>query len=346
MKRIILYLNQFFGQVGGEDKAGMHPEIHAKAFGPGLLYNSLLKEGEVVKTILCGDNFYAENIESTRVKIISWIKKEKADLFIAGPAFNAGRYGMACGDLCQAVQKELGIPALTGLYHENPAVEIYKRDLLVVETGKSAASMRKAVTQMARIADKLISGERIGTPDEEGLIPMGKRENVFKDKPASKRALEMLLHKMKGEEYKTEIEISVYDAVPPAPAIKNLSEATIALLTSGGIVPFGNPDHMPAATAKFFKKYSIEGLERLEGGVFESIHAGYDPVYCNQNPNRVAPLDLLRKKEKEGVFKKLYPYMYSVSGNSTSVADSTRMGKEIALELVGNGVYGAILTST
>lgn len=346
MKRVILYLNQFFGQVGGEDKAGMRPEIHDKALGPGLLYNSLFKEGQVVKTILCGDNYYAENIETTRAEVISWLKEEKADLFIAGPAFNAGRYGMACGDLCQAVQSELGIPALTGLYHENPAVEIYKRDLLVVEVGKSAASMRKAVTQMTHIADKLLSGEKIGTPDEEGLIPMGKRENIFKEKPASKRALEMLLQKMNKEEYKTEIEISVYDAVAPAPPIQDLKQATLALLTSGGIVPKGNPDHMPAATAKFFKKYSFEGLDSLDEGVFESIHAGYDPVYCNQNPNRVAPLDILRKMEKEGIFKKLHPYLYSVSGNSTAVADSTRMGKEIASELLEAGVHGAIMTST
>lgn len=346
MKRVILYLNQFFGQVGGEDKAGMKPELYDKALGPGMLYNALLKEGQIVKTIICGDNFYAENIESTTDEVISWLKKEKADLFIAGPAFNAGRYGMACGDLCQAVQKELGIPALTGLYVENPAVNIYRRDLLIVEVGKSAATMRKAVTKMAEIADKLLTGKSIGSPEEEGLLPMGKRVNIFKDKPASKRALEMLLRKMKKEDYTTEIEISVYDSVNPAPAIHDLSQATIALLTSGGIVPMGNPDHMPAATAKFFKKYSIDGLDRLEEGVFESIHAGYDPVYCNQNPNRVAPLDILRKKEKEGVFKRLYPYMYSVSGNSTAVADSTRMGKEIALELREAGVQGAIMTST
>ena len=28
MKKAIIYLNQFFGQIGGEDKAGTEPEIH------------------------------------------------------------------------------------------------------------------------------------------------------------------------------------------------------------------------------------------------------------------------------------------------------------------------------
>lgn len=346
MKRVILYLNQFFGQVGGEEKAGTKPQFFQKAIGPGLLYNSLLKEGKIVKTIICGDNYYAENMEETKETIISWLKDEKADLFIAGPAFNAGRYGMACADLCQAVQEQLDIPALTGLYEENPAVEIYKRDLHIVQVGKSAATMRKGASQMAKIADKLLSGQEIGPPEEEGLLPMGKRVNIFRDKAASKRALEMLLHKLNKEDFKTEVEVPVYDAVEAAEPIQDLSRTTIALLTTGGIVPVGNPDHMPAATAKFFKKYSIEGLDRLEEGVFESVHAGYDPVECNKNPNRVAPLDLLRKKENEGVINKLYPYMYTVTGNSTSVADAIRMGKEIALELKEEGVHGAIMTST
>lgn len=28
MKKAILYINQFFGQIGGEEKAGIEPEIH------------------------------------------------------------------------------------------------------------------------------------------------------------------------------------------------------------------------------------------------------------------------------------------------------------------------------
>ena len=31
------------------------------------------------------------------------VKKYNPDLFIAGPAFNAGRYGVACGDICKTV---------------------------------------------------------------------------------------------------------------------------------------------------------------------------------------------------------------------------------------------------
>ncbi len=47
------------------------------------------------------------------------VKKYNPDVFIAGPAFNAGRYGVACGTIATAVQEELGIPSLTGMYVEN-----------------------------------------------------------------------------------------------------------------------------------------------------------------------------------------------------------------------------------
>jgi len=41
-------------------------------------------------------------------------------LVIAGPAFNAGRYGTACGAICAAVQQELKIPAVTAMFPEIP----------------------------------------------------------------------------------------------------------------------------------------------------------------------------------------------------------------------------------
>ena len=103
---------------------------------------------------------------------------------------------------------------------------------------------------------------------------------------------------------------------------------------------------MPAATAKFYKKYDISTISTLQKGQYESVHGGYDPVYANDNPNRVVPLDLLRELEKGGEIGSLYTYLITTSGNSTSVSDSTRMGKEIAIELKAAGVNAVILTST
>ncbi len=345
MKKILYYTNQFFGQIGGEDKAGVPPEIHEGMIGSANAFNGKL-DGEIVATIICGDNYYAENMEEAKNTIFKEIEKIKPDLFIAGPAFNAGRFGIACGDLCANIEEKYNIPTLTGLYIENPAVDIYKDKTYIVETGKSAAGIRKAVPLMANLANKILQGEKIGLPKEEGYIPKGIRVNVFKEKNGAERALDMLVKKLKGEAFETEVPIPSYDSVKPSEPVKDMKKAKIALLTSGGIVPMGNPDHLPAATAKFYKKYNISHLKGFEEGQFESVHAGYDPVYANENPNRVLPLDLLKELEELGEIGSLYEHYFVTTGNSTSVADATRMGEEIAKELKNAGVDGAIMTST
>lgn len=346
MKKIVIYTNQFFGQVGGEDKAGMEPVVMDGAIGAANLFKGKIADTDITATVICGDNYYAENIEKSREYIVQEIKKYKPDMLIAGPAFNAGRFGIACADICKAVSEQLDIPVITGLYIENPAVLIYKGDICIAETGKSAADMRNAVPRMAQLAKKLLNDEKLGLPEAEGYIPRGIRVNIFKDKTGAERALDTLVAKLNGKPYKTEVPIPVYQTITPAPGIKDLKKAKIAIITSGGVVPMGNPDHLPAATAKFYKKYDIAEKAALYEGQFESVHAGYDPVYANQDPNRVVPVDVLKELEKGGEIGEVYHYLIATTGNSTSVADATRMGKEIAEELLAAGVNGVILTST
>ena len=84
------------------------------------------------------------------------------------PAFNAGRYGVACGTVCKAVEERLGIPSVTAEYEENPGVDMFRKDVIIVKTGNSAADMRKAVKNIASIVKKLATGEEI-------LGPAGRR---------------------------------------------------------------------------------------------------------------------------------------------------------------------------
>lgn len=345
LKKAVFYTNQFFGQIGGEDKAYTEPQFHLGAVGSANAFAGLL-DAEIAATIICGDNYYVENMDKVKSFIREKIKDLKADLLIAGPAFNAGRFGMACGDVCSFVKEEFGLEAFTGMYEENPAVDIYKSKIYIMKVGKSAANMRKAVPLMAAFANKLLAGEKIESPDEEQYYAQGKRVNVFKEKNGAERALDMLVKRLNGEEFRTELEISSYEKVTPAEPLKDLSKAKIALCTTGGIVPFGNPDHIPAASAKTFKMYDIAGKDSLCKGEFESVHAGYDPVYANESPDRVAPLNALRALEKEGIIGSIYPYLTTTTGNSASVSESTRMGKEIAEIFLRDGVNGVILTST
>jgi betaine reductase len=344
--KVLYYVNQFFGQIGGEDKAGIEPMYKEETVGPALGFNGLIsEEGEVIGTIICGDNYFNENKEEAMKFILDIVKKTNPDIVVTGPAFNAGRYGMACGEIAKAIVEQLNIPAVTGMYVENPGVDVCKGQVIIASTSDSAAGMRKALPVMANIVKKIVKGEELGLPEEEGYIPQGKRLTVFSDKRGSQRAVEMLLARLNDEPFETELPMPVFDKVNPAEAIKDLSKATIALVTSGGIVPKGNPDRIQSASAQKWGKYDVSEKDAL-GADYCTIHGGYDPVYANELPDRVAPLDMLKQYEKDGVIGKVYEYFYTTTGTGTSVGNAMKFGKEIGKELKEAGVDGVILTST
>lgn len=111
-------------------------------------------------------------------------------------------------------------------------------------------------------------------------------------------------------------------------------------------MPFGNPDHIRVSSAEKFGKYDISELGDLTADNYESIHGGYDRVYANENPDVVLPLDAMRQMEKEGVFGKLYDFVYCTTGTGTSVVNAERFGQEIGEELKAAGVDAVILTAT
>ena len=78
------------------------------------------EEAEIVATVICGDSYFNENVEAAKKTILDMISSQKPDAVICGPAFNAGRYGVACGTVALAVKEELNLPVLTGMYKENP----------------------------------------------------------------------------------------------------------------------------------------------------------------------------------------------------------------------------------
>ena len=240
MIRVVHYLNQFFGGIGGEDKADLPPRLTEGAIGPGRAIQAVLgKQGEVVVTVICGDNHFAEDIEGASEEVRKLISSYQADVLIAGPAFNAGRYGIACGAVCKMVQNQLGIPAVTGMYQENPGLDLYRKDVYIIQTPDSARGMGEAVTRMVNIARKLAAKERIGRPSEEGYFPQGLLINEISDKIGAERVIDMLLSKLRGEPFESEVPRPMYDRVKPAPPIKEIGSAKIALVTDGGLVPRG-----------------------------------------------------------------------------------------------------------
>lgn len=345
-KRVVCYLNQFFGQIGGESEANTPPKQFDKPVGPAMGLQQLLpKNCQVVGTVVCGDDYFNEHLDEAGRAVESMLKKLAPDVVVAGPAFNAGRYGMACGAVSK-IAHELGIPVVSGMYPENPGVESYRQYAYIIETSNSAAGMRQALPAMAKLTAKILQNEPIGSPREEGYLSRGIRTNIQVDKRGSERAIDMLLKKIAGEDFETEYPIPHFDRVSPADPLQDLSTATIALVTSGGIVPKGNPDRIESSSASKYGKYDISNITSLHSDEFETAHGGYDPVYANESPNRVLPVDVLRELEQEGKIGRLYPYFYATVGNGTSVANAVKYASAIAHELVNEGVHAVVLTST
>jgi betaine reductase len=345
--RIVYYLNQFFGAVGGEDKAMVGPEVKSGPVGPATAVANILKDkGEVVATVICGDNYFAEKIEEATQEVIQLLLPYKPDVLIAGPAFNAGRYGVACGAVCKAVQEKLGIPAVTGMYEENPGVDLYRRDLYIIKTGDSVKRMHDSVSKMVNLAYNLAIGQEIGRPDKEGYIRRGLLRSEISDRTAAQRAVDMLLVKLQGKLFETELHLPTFDRVRPAAALRALSSSKIALVTDGGLYPKGNPDKVERSRATKYGRYAIKGADRLDPKDYEVVHSGYDNSMVSKDPNRLVPLDSMRDLEKEGVIGKLNEDFYSTTGVDTSLESCIKIGRGMAEQLKAEGVDGAILTST
>ena len=344
--RVVHYINQFFANIGGEEMAHIAPELREGKVGPGLAFETQWKgEAVIVNTIICGDSYFAEHEKEAKEQVLAWVKEINPDLFIAGPAFNAGRYGYACANIALEVQTALGIPVLTGMYKENPGADM-KDKILIVETANSAAGMRKAAPTMAKLAMKLMKGEELAASIVDGYLPNGIRRNFFEKERGAKRAVKMLLAKLNDQPFVTEFPMPDFDRVEPGKAIPDMSKATVALCTSGGIVPKGNPDHIESSSASHYGEYDIEGVETLTSEGWATAHGGYDPVYANDEPNRVLPVDVLRQMEKEGKIGKLHRYFYTTVGNGTAVASSKAFAAEYAQKLLRDGVHAVIMTST
>ena len=343
--KVVHYINQFYAGIGGEEMANTVPEMRPGAVGPGLALQAAFGENaEIVQTIVCGDSFFNENTENAKQTILDMI--QGADLFIAGPAFNAGRYGVACGAICEAVSEKFNIPVLTGMYIENPGADMYKQRMYIIATKSSAAGMREAAPKMAKLALKLAKGEKIGASIEEGYIPNGQRINFFDTERGSKRAVKMLLSKMAGKPFVTEYPMPDFDRVNPVAAVKDITKAVIALVTSGGIVPKGNPDRIESSSASKYGEYDITGVTDLSDAGYETAHGGYDPVYANQDADRVLPVDILREFEQQGKIGKLHNLFYTTVGNGTAVKSSKIFAEDIGQKLLSLGVNAVVLTST
>ena len=340
MMRVVHYINQLFGGIGGEDKAHVGCTSRPGPVGPGSVIQTAFQgRAEIVGTIICGDNYFNENVERASAEVVAMARAFQPDLFLAGPAFNAGRYGVACATAARAVQKELGIPAVTGMFEENPGLELCREDVYVIQTTGAVTGMKDAIPKMVALACRLLAHEKIGSPAAEGYYPRGSLVNELCEKNGAERAIDMLMLKVRGEPFGSEVPRPAYDRVPPAKAIADLRLAKIALVTDGGLVPKGNPDRIPIRTASVFGRYEIAGLDSLRPENYEVTHEGYDSILVRRDPNRLVPVDTVRQLEREGGVGKLHDRFYSTTGRRQHRRDGPEGGADDCRGAESGGRY-------
>lgn len=344
--RVAYYMNQFFAGRGGEEKADAGPAVHGGPVGPAVGLQSVLGgAGEVVVCVSCGDSYLAQEGEPKAVELVEMIKPYRPGILVAGPAFGSGRYGLGCGMVCVAAQEELRIPAVTAMSEGSPGAGAFRGRTTIIPTSETAAGMRAALADLARLALKLGHGEVLGPAAEDGYLPSGRRYNRFVSKQGADRAIDMLVEKVRGREYVTEWPLPVNDAVRPPAPVQQQGGVKVALVSEGGVVPKGNPDRLPSAWSTRWGKYSLQGVLDLGSDAFETVHGGFNAAAGNEDPDRLIPVDVLRQLEGEGRVA-LHPYLYSTVGNMGLVKEMRRIGSEIAADLTSAGVQAVIVGST
>lgn len=346
-KKVVHYINQFYAGMGGEDTASVGLSTREGPVGPGMaLKMDLGDDYEIVETIICGDNTIAEQTETIIPQIVQMVKDAKADLFVAGPGFNAGRYGLGCGATTAAITEQLRIPSVTALFAENPGTDLYKNRCYILQSDNNAKNMRKVMQELATFAKRLIAGDTIRDGKTEHYHGSGPAVVIDYSIPAATRGVDMMLAKYSGKLYHTEVIMPNHEEIPIPVLNKPLSQCRIGLVTDGGLVPKGNPDHQVPTNSKAFKRYSIKDMVFLDHNDWEVSHQGYNNAFVLQDPNRLVPVDAMRKMVDQGIIGSLDDVFYSTAGVMTPMEKCKEFGMGIAQALKEDQCDAAIETST
>ena len=156
----------------------------------------------------------------------------------------------------------------------------------------------------------------------------------------------MLLNKLAGRSFVTEIPIESLEAIPVPPRIANPGDIHLALVSSAGVNPPGNPAGFTVGKNTRWGKFSIEKLSSMKGAKWDVIHSGYNTAFMRDTPNCGVPLDVCREMEREGVFARLYPLFYGTSGGGGTISDMQTIGREMARDIKSEGLDAVLLVST
>jgi glycine reductase len=313
-----------------------------------VLENALKAHVVEYATIACGDNYFHEAEENALRAMGAAIDQFHPDIFLAGPAFNAGRYGIACAKVCSWVRDNWRIPAITAMHEDNPGTREIGRHVFVLQTGASAASMQETLKRYSLLVERLIARDEKAIEDfrAEYCLAIPRRFTIRTDKPDYVRATDLLLARLSGQSYESEIPRIVTQAHTIPNLTVSLADATVALVTEGGLVPKGNPDRLESSRGSRYFKYSVQGRSDLKQGEFEAMHTGYDTSTVDRDPDRLVPLDAMRVLESGQRIKKVHDQYFVTTGTGAMPSKMAELGAGIAAEIAGADIDAVILTAT
>lgn len=173
-------------------------------------------------------------------------------------------------------------------------------------------------------------------------------EKINYEMSAPERGINMLLAKVHQQAFTTEVKFTEDDHHRQAPPklVTPLAQARIAFVSDGGLVPKGNPDHLPPLAAEKYCVYPLPEESEFTAKHYAVVHQGYEHAFVEADPNRLIPLDVAREAVKRQELGALDGYFYSTVGVMTKVERAIEMGKSMAQDMLSRAIDAVIISST
>ncbi|MEI3220412.1 MAG: glycine/betaine/sarcosine/D-proline family reductase selenoprotein B [Lachnoclostridium sp.] len=107
----------------------------------------------------------------------------------------------------------------------------------------------------------------------------------------------MLVKKLSGK-IQTEFPMPDFDSVDPSPAVKDMAHAKDRTGYLRRYRSEGQPGSHRSSSASKYGQYDIAGVMDLTEETYETAHGGYDPVYANEDADRVLPVDVISELDQ------------------------------------------------
>ena len=302
--RVVHYVNQFFGGIGGEDQADVGVTVRGRRRRAG----PRARGGARRRRARRGHDHLRRQLRQrarggrSRARSAAELDRLKPDVLVAGPAFGSGRYGLACA---QRVRGRAGIgasPRSPPCTRRTRARRAPRRGIYIVPTGASTTSMPAALDGAgAAGAPRSARGETLGPAEVDGYLPQGRRRVHDRGRPGYQRALDMLLDKLHGRPYRLGGAVRARPSAcrrrRPSPISRaRASPWSPPAASCARAIPTSRCRRTPCAiTGTRWPSSS-----RSRRSEWEAYHAGYFNHIVNSNPNYILPLSFLRDLERQG----------------------------------------------